>query len=400
MFAAGEKGCTVTVYERAPGGLLYARAFDPTLAGGMGGYRRMSLKHRDQERAKTYALDQAAKLREGRAEVIEGKTALSRLLAEYLSHRTPRKSEGERESDRRRAGMWLRVLGAGRDPQLISLGEWEQFIDARQSGALGADGGSVRAGGRQPVRIRTVEEDCLWLRQVLNWGTKWRGASGRYLLRDNPLRGYPVPEEKNPRRPFASTDRYEAIRRVSDQVLMGRHNARRSYLTELLDIAAGSGRRISAICGLRYEDLRLGEGPRGWIRWPRDTDKTGRETVTPINALVRAALDRVLAERPGIGRAFLFPSPKNPERHVSKDLASAWLQRAERLAGVPKQDGSLWHAYRRSWVTARKHLPDADVAAAGGWRNLAVLKACYQRPDDAAILAVVEGGRELREQHQ
>jgi len=30
---------------------------------------------------------------------------------------------------------------------------------------------------------------------------------------------------------------------------------------------------------------------------------------------------------------------------------------------------------------------------------VAVLKTCYQRPDDAAILAVVEGGRELRELH-
>jgi hypothetical protein len=40
------------------------------------------------------------------------------------------------------------------------------------------------------------------------------------------------------------------------------------------------------------------------------------------------------------------------------------------------------------------------VAAAGGWHDVAVLKACYQRPDDAAILAVVEGGRELREQHR
>ena len=66
---------------------------------------------------------------------------------------------------------------------------------------------------------------------------------------------------------------------------------------------------------------------------------------------------------------------------------------------MPKQDGSLWHAYRRAWVTARKHLPDTDVAAAGGWRDVAVLKTCYQRPDDAAILAVVEGGRELRELH-
>src|SRR5437867_12468126 len=43
----GEKGYTVTVYERQPGALLYARAFDQTLGSGRGGYRRVSLKYRD-----------------------------------------------------------------------------------------------------------------------------------------------------------------------------------------------------------------------------------------------------------------------------------------------------------------------------------------------------------------
>src|SRR6267143_3261864 len=92
--AEGEKGETVPVYERRPGGLLYARAFDPTLAGGKGGYRRVSLKHRARERAKTYALEQAAKLRQGRNELAEGKITLARLLAFYQVHRTPRKTPG------------------------------------------------------------------------------------------------------------------------------------------------------------------------------------------------------------------------------------------------------------------------------------------------------------------
>src|SRR2546428_6693660 len=94
-FAEGEKGSTVTVYEREPGGLLYARAFDLTLAGGKGGYRRVSLKHRNKERAKTYALEQAAKLRQGCNELAEGKTTLARLFGLYLAHRTPRKTPGD-----------------------------------------------------------------------------------------------------------------------------------------------------------------------------------------------------------------------------------------------------------------------------------------------------------------
>src|SRR2546425_10286780 len=110
-FATGEKGTTVTVYERRPGGLLYARAFDPSLAGGRGGYRRISLKHRGQERAKTYALEQAAKLRQGRNELAEGKATLARLFALYQTHRTPRKTPGDQGEDRRRVQLFAHVFG-------------------------------------------------------------------------------------------------------------------------------------------------------------------------------------------------------------------------------------------------------------------------------------------------
>jgi hypothetical protein len=61
---------------------------------------------------------------------------------------------------------------------------------------------------------------------------------------------------------------------------------------------------------------------------------------------------------------------------------------AEQLAKVPKQDGSLWHAYRRGWATSRKHLPDVDVAA-GAWKGTETLKRCYQQADDANVLRVV-----------
>jgi integrase len=405
--AEGEKGATVTVYERRPGGVLYARAFDTSLAGGRGGYRRVSLKHRDQERAKTYALEQAAKLRQGRNELAEGKTTVARLFALYQVHRTPRKSLGDQGEDRRRAQMLARVFGPQKDPHLISLGEWEAFIEARRCGAIAADGSPVAEGKRKPVRTRTVHADCKWLRQVLSWGTKWRDRDGRYLLRENPVRGYEAPTEKNPRRPVATTDRYQAIRAVSDSVMMdvrwdGHRHKKRSYLSELLDIAHGTGRRISAICALRYEDLQLEktEGhPHGAIRWPEDTDKMGRESIAPVSVGVRAAIDRMQVERPGLGGAYLFPSMKDPSKPLRYEVASEWLREAECRAGVPKQSGSLWHAWRRGWVTSRKHLPDVDVAAAGGWKDVSTLRTCYQRPDPQTMLEVVVGARELRERH-
>ena len=70
-----------------------------------------------------------------------------------------------------------------------------------------------------PVRARAVEADCNWLGWVFNWAAKWRTEQG-YLMRENPVRGYDVPKEKNPRRPVATTDRFQALRAVSDQVRM------------------------------------------------------------------------------------------------------------------------------------------------------------------------------------
>lgn len=215
------------------------------------------------------------------------------------------------------------------------------------------------------------------------------------------MRGFEIVSEANPRRPVVTTDRYEALRAVSDRVVMeirwGGAERQRSYLSELLDLAQGTGRRIAAICALRYEDLRTDAKPYGAIRWPAATDKQGPETVGPVSLIVRAAVDRVLRERPGISARYLFPSPTNADEPVAYERARVWLLEAERLAGLPKQQGSLWHAFRRGWATSRKHLSLKDTAAAGGWASTETLLRCYQHPDADTMLAVVLGGAELPE---
>ncbi len=84
------------------------------------------------------------------------------------------------------------------------------------------------------------------------------------------------------------------------------------------------------------------------------------------------------------------------DRSSHHSSASGWLRRAEVMAQLPKQRGSLWHAYRRKWATERKHLPDADVAAAGGWKELESLRQCYQQADEATMLEVATGGTAVR----
>ena len=399
-YTAGERPYQVTVYERVAGGPISVRIWDPTLRGGKGQMVRRSLKHNDREKAREYAGDQASKLVKGQAEIGAGRVTLADIFAAYGQYRTPRKSASEQQADWRCVEMWTRVLGGDRDPHDISLREWESFTDRRASGEINARGRV--ANHCRPVRPRAVQSDCEWLGWVFNWAVKWRTERG-YLMRENPVRGFERPREENPRRPVASSDRFDKVRAVSDLVQMdirwqqGNRGRTRSYLSEILEIVHGTGRRISAVCGLTFGDLRLTEGPHGSIRWPADTDKMGMESVVPISPRVRTALDRIGRERPGIGAVPLFPSPVYRHESIRYELASAWLRQAEKLANLEKQDGSLWHAYRRGWATSRKHLPDADVANAGGWKSTETLRRVYQQPDADTMLRVVLEATELRE---
>jgi len=47
--------------------------------------------------------------------------------------------------------------------------------------------------------------------------------------------------------------------------------------------------------------------------------------------------------------------------------------------------------------TVRKHLPEGDVAQAGGWADLTSLKTTYEHVDDATLYRVVTEPAELRE---
>lgn len=397
-YTAGRRPFTVAVEELEPGGNIYVRVWVPAKHD----YRYRSLRHRDRELAMRQADRLALVRREDSDAVLRQKVTLGHLFRLYCRFRTPQKTTDTQLADRRRTTLFTNVLGRSKDPHAISLGEWDRFIMLRRTGAISPHGESVPERKRKPVGDRTVEADLRWLKAVLNWGANWRVEGGGYLLSENPVRGYPIPTEKNPRRPVASHDRLEkvldAARQLSMEVCVGGHRKKVStYLREILEIAAGTGRRISAVCQLRYADLRLNAGPYGSIRWPADTDKIGRESTVPVTPNVRDALNRILKERPGLGDAPIFPSPRGRAAPVRYELASAWLREAERIAGVPKQDGSLWHAYRRKWATERKHLPDVDVAAAGGWKGTQTLRMIYQQPDpDTMLKVVMEPGR-LRE---
>jgi integrase len=404
----GRRGCKVRVYEDPASGIIY------------GGEPRRSLGHRDRDLAKTWCKAQVAAMLNGRKVATDRPAppaTLAHITARYLNEKTPDKAyAGAEEQDKREAELWVRVLGAGKDLAKLTTAEWSRFIRERSSGAITSRGVPVPdEAARVPVRDGTVREDLIWLKTLVNWAMNERDAeTGAYLLPTYPFRGNPeseqrkpgrktadpfaVPKEENPRRPVADAARFEAILKVAPQVTMEiRRDHKRlqvpSYLPELLALAFLTGRRVSPILALRYADLSLGktpEEPYGAIIWPAATDKKRKVWRVAMSPKVRDVIDGVLTARPTIGEGILFPSPRNPAKPVGKDLASAWLERAEVLAELPKMSGSLWHAYRRGWATLRKHLPDADVMAAGGWSDPTCLKACYQQADPVNVRKVIE----------
>ena len=356
-----------------------------------------SLGHRDRARAMAWAKQHHDQLRQGACS--PNLPTVGRVFDLYLARQRevyPDAASRARKAQERGAAFWRAVLGPTCHlEEDLDHDTLDRIGRKRQRGEIDARGRSVPAKDRESVGPRAYAADLEWLRACLLWAVV-KLVRGAPLLRRNAMAGYALPTEANPRRPVVTQERYDALQRVAAAVTMeprtdGKRVAVRSYLPELLALAHHTGRRIGAIVQLRYRDLRLSEGPHGAIEWPGDTDKMGRTWTAPLNAEARAAVDRALADRPGLGAAYLFPSPRNPRRSVSVDLVSDWLERAERLAELPSHEGSLWHAFRRGWATARKNLPAQDVAAAGGWSDLTCLQTAYQQPDTQTMQRVVEG---------
>ena len=377
---------------------------------------RISLGHRDRRAAELYADDEALKLRKGESEIRTGRVTLGRVFDLYHAHQTPTKSPRVQAADETRIELWSRYLGKGKDPHSLTRREWDQFVRLRATGEINARGRTVPATQRRPVRARVIEQDQRFLAAVFAWVCSWRSNGSRLMSLDrNPLtdrQTFPFEVEKNPLREVATENRYEKTRAVSAGVLTGFwvddprnptgkqiFRSQRSHLSEILDLAHHTGRRVSSILALTFADLRLqrtSEAPHGSLHWSQDSDKMDREWLTPISAEVRGVLEGILRERPAIGSHPLFPSVSDPERAVAYRVVAAWLRKAEALAGLEPLRGALWHAYRRTWASERKHLPDVDVAEMGGWSSVDTLK-IYQRPDAETRQRVLTDRRPIRE---
>lgn len=406
--SVGPYGARIRIFERRRAGQLFATV--PTSTPGR--YAQVRLKGFSRQEALAWAQEQSARLLRGEPVLRPGQKARAgldatwaNLFAFYLEERTPQKSTSEQRADTRRVLFWSRMLGASSRPERLTPELWLRVQRDRASGAIDALGEAVLTlEDRRAVRPRVVQLEAQWLKQVCRWALdNWRDALGEPILARSPVQGLKMPLDGEPRRPVVTSERFAAVREAAERVEMEdrAHGGERrvSYLPEILDLLWLTGHRVTAVLKLQWQDVVLEvEGmPQGAIRWKGANDKTGFEHTVPMSAAIRAVVDRIRRQRPGVGAAYLFPKPTTHLAPISKERVRTWLLRAERLAKVPKHDGSLFHAYRRSWATARKHLPLNDVALAGGWKRVETVMRHYQATDAATVLRVLEEPGQVRE---
>jgi integrase len=292
----------------------------------------------------------------------------------------------------------------GRDQEIANLSQAsiDSYVAARRSATLVSPRHRTKDRG---VGDGTIRNEVRHLLTMIAWAQS-KKVSRQPLLAVSPFHKPELPSESNPRRPIATEGRYQALLAVADRAeTTGRFRC-------VLVLARETGRRINAICSLGLADVLLKKDhmisalaesgqPVEWadhwehgaLRWRKEHDKRGYESITPLSSRARAALDAYTARHPRVGAVPLFPGRANADHAIKKEIASYWLSRAEKLAELPKLARGGYHPFRRLFASERRHLPAQDVAAAGGWRSLQVMQSAYQHADAAGIFSAVDQPR-------
>jgi integrase len=388
-------GITVRVYEAYPGSNLYRSIWLPPPSGSPPGARgkedKRTLGHKDRDRALDQVTELIKHLGTADSGVPQDEITLGVLMERYLASRKhAAKKERTSREDEAKLRRVVNFLGSTRRAASLDEELVLQFVEARRRGdpsllhiRKGRDGKPV------PVRDRAVEADLVALHTMLRWGCVTKNERGKTLLSADPLKGVEFPREKNPRQPVANDDDLEVLLNVGDQV--------HPMLRPALIIANDLGRRTSAWRQLRWKDIHLGKEQFGAIHWPGETDKNGIALFRPITAQVRNTL---LALRPAGVKPedWVFPAPHDPARPVGRRTFYGWLAEAYEVAGLEPEEGSLWHAIRRAWVTRRKGYPLTDIAAAGGWKDERSLRSYLKEDPETVRKVVLEPTHQLRRQ--
>jgi integrase len=399
-------GVTVRVYEREAGGVIYLALWDPEARDGAGGYRRLSLATTDRTAARKRADEAFAELTTGRRASLNRAPTIGTIIDGYLKHECQAMAEGTLRWLPPALESWKNFLGADTQADDVGQREWTDYVRLRMAGVIDGRGRPVPAGQRRAVKPGTVRLCLDAIMAAFHWAETFRIDNKRRMLAENPFRGLKLPDNPNVVRSIWTHDRFEKVLAVAETLTMqvewyGKRRLVPCCLADVMVIAEETGRRIGAVRQLRVSDLKLSDTseakPHGVIEWPAGTDKKRKSWRGPISRTLRERLLRILRARESVGGdGYLFPAPRNINAAVGRETLAVFLRQALKDAGLPRLAHDAFHGLRRKWATERKHLPERDVATAGGWRSSSVMKRAYVQADDVGVLAAVLSPNRLR----
>jgi len=146
-----------------------------------------------------------------------------------------------------------------------------------------------------------------------------------------------VPVNLNPVRPVLTDEAYRAMLLIAQVV--------GPEFALALVLARETGHRIGAISALRWSDVDLEDQ---LAVWRSESDKMGREHVTPLTAAAVTALRAARTRALGIADAPNFPADALTVHSARARWRRWWLQ-AERLAGLKHEPRFGWHSLRHAF---------------------------------------------------
>lgn len=146
----------------------------------------------------------------------------------------------------------------------------------------------------------------------------------------------------------------------------------------MLVLAYETGHRGKSIRMLRWSDIDFDKRS---VLWRGENAKTGREEVTPLTPEAMRVLRETQKHQMGIGKAWVLPSPSDPSRPCSRNLARDWWEKLEKASGLERVRRKGWHSLRRTFGWRTQDLPLVTAMKLGGWRDPKILVDCYQKAD-------------------
>ncbi len=375
LYHAGEKGNNrVRLHARAGSGVLVLE-----WQGNEGQRRNLSLRHSDIERGKLAADDLAASLRRG--DEPSGDLTLRALFDEYDEEVTTGKSRAKQRHDRTARALFERCWGGDTPVADLDKTHFDKFVRQRRSGVL-APGGEKGKG----VRNRQIQYDLKFLMAVCNWAVNVI-EKRKPLLERNPFRNCPMPKEESPRRPRISEAEYAALTEAA-KILP-------PQVGLFLHLCHETGHRSKSVSRLRWSDFDFEERS---VVWRGEHDKLKREHRTPLTAANVELLKRAQRESASIGGGWVFPSPDDCEKPISRRETLRWWSDLEAGAKLRRITGRAWHSLRRKFADDNDVLPLSQLMAGGGWKSGRTITETYQAPDLDKLRVAMEQRAERRVQ--